>query len=176
MAIYFTSDLHLGHENIIRFQNRPFTNANEMNKVLITNYNAVIRPDDTVYILGDLCFRMPSLEAANEIISSMNGKKILIRGNHDKQYNERLFTQIKDFETLKIHEPGNAFFAMMHYPMLSWPHSHHGSIQLHGHVHGTREDNENNLLEGVRRYDVGVDANDYYPVSLNKILEFFSML
>ena len=52
--IYFTSDLHFGHENVIRFNNRPFRNEREMSRVLITNYNSIVKPDDTVYLLGDL--------------------------------------------------------------------------------------------------------------------------
>ncbi len=56
--IYFTSDLHLGHEAVIRMQNRPFANADEMNRMLIENYNSVVHKNDTVYLLGDICFRI----------------------------------------------------------------------------------------------------------------------
>lgn len=81
--IYFTSDLHLGHESILRFSKRPFRNTKEMNRTLIANYNALVRNEDTVYILGDLTYKIPVAEA-NRQISELNGKKYLIRGNHDK--------------------------------------------------------------------------------------------
>jgi calcineurin-like phosphoesterase family protein len=82
--VYFTSDLHLGHESVIRMQNRPFENAEEMNEALIKNYNSVVHKDDTVYILGDIAHRI-GVTYANELISRLNGKKYLIKGNHDKK-------------------------------------------------------------------------------------------
>lgn len=75
--IYFTSDLHLGHLTIIRMQNRPFTDVEDMNRVLISNYNSVVHKNDTVYILGDICHRL-TVEQANSLISQLNGKIILI--------------------------------------------------------------------------------------------------
>lgn len=98
--IFFTSDLHLGHENVIHFENRPFRNAAEMNQILIANYNAVVQPTDTVYLLGDLSFHIP-VEEANELISRLNGKKHLILGNHDKHYAPELFEQILIYEECK---------------------------------------------------------------------------
>ena len=102
----------------------------------------------------------------------MKGKKILIKGNHDKQYDMSLFEEITDFKTISAN---GIYIAMMHYPMLSWPKSHHGSLQLHGHVHGRREDNEANRDAGILRYDVGVDANNYCPVSIHQITTFFGI-
>ncbi|UTY40724.1 hypothetical protein NMU03_08205 [Allocoprobacillus halotolerans] len=76
--IYFTSDLHLGHENIIRLNDRPFENVEDMNRVLIQNWNSFVKKNDFIYILGDLTMKLP-LEKANQIISRLNGRKILIR-------------------------------------------------------------------------------------------------
>lgn len=167
--IYFTSDLHLGHRGIITMQDRPFANVEEMNKILVQNYNAVVNRDDTVYILGDICHHMRS-EAANDIISHLHGKKYLISGNHDKKYDPDLFMEIRDFMTVSLN---GEYFALMHYPMLSWPKKNSGSYQLHGHIHAQAAYNEQNRAEGIRRFDVGVDANNYYPVSVKQILEFF---
>ena len=153
-------------------QNRPFEDVEEMNRTLITNYNAVVSNADTVYLLGDICHHM-TVEAANEIIKELKGKKILIRGNHDKQYDPALFEEITDFKTISA---DGIYIALMHYPMLSWPKSHHGSLQLHGHIHGRTENNEANRIAGIRRYDVDVDANDYYPVSIKQIESFFFLL
>jgi len=169
--IYFTSDLHFGHRGIITMQNRPFTTVEEMNRTLLANYNAFVSKNDTVYILGDICHHMP-VEAANEIIRKMNGTKYLVSGNHDKGYDPKLFAEIRDFMTVSLN---GVYFALMHYPMLSWPKKNSGSIQLHGHIHARADYNIQNRDEGIRRYDVGVDANDYYPVSLNTILDFFEL-
>ena len=168
--IYFTSDLHLGHEAVIRMQNRPFTNADEMNRVLIENYNSVVHKNDTVYLLGDICHRL-RVEEANDLISGLKGRKILITGNHDKKYDERLFEGIYDFKTVSLH---GKYFALMHYPMLSWPRSHYGSIMLHGHIHSDTSYNISNREAGINRYDVGVDANGYMPVSIKQIESFLN--
>ena len=169
--IYFTADLHLGHRAIIHMQNRPFEDVDEMNRTIIDNYNAIVGPDDTVYLLGDLCHHL-KVEEASEFISRLRGRKTLIRGNHDKNYDTSLFEEIADFKTISA---SGIYIAMMHYPMLSWPKSHHGSLQLHGHVHGRRENNEVNRDAGILRYDVGVEANDYCPVSIRQIISFFGI-
>lgn len=167
--IYFTSDLHLGHRGIITMRNRPFADVEEMNQTLIANFNAVVHKDDTVYILGDLAHHM-QVEDVNKIIEKLNGRKILIKGNHDKQYDAKLFEEIRDFKTVSLNGQS---FSLMHYPMLSWPKSHHGSYMLHGHIHADESYNLQNRVEGILRYDVGVDANQYCPVSVNQILQFF---
>ncbi len=167
--IYFTSDLHLGHKAIIEMQNRPFSSVEEMNEVLLANFNKVVHRDDTVYILGDVSHRI-KVEDANEMIAQMNGKKILIVGNHDKQYDSSLFEEICDFKTLSLN---GRYFALMHYPMLSWPKKDSGSIQLHGHIHAREEYNLQNRADGTLRFDVGVDANDFMPISVNQVLQFF---
>jgi len=106
--IYFTSDLHLGHANVIRFQDRPFADVDEMNEALIANYNEVVGPDDTVYILGDVSNRCPGKQA-NEMIARLNGHKILIMGNHDMvhgwagiKYDESLFEHVGYFEQINF--------------------------------------------------------------------------
>lgn len=170
--IYFTSDLHLGHENVIKLENRPFDNVTEMNCALIANYNAIVQPDDTVYILGDLAYRIPS-DNANKLISRLNGRKYLITGNHDKKYNESLFEEITVYKEIKC--DGNHFI-LMHYPFMEWNKMYHGSYHLHGHIHSTGVDyNLDNKNKGIRRYDVGVDANSFYPVAITDIVNFFNV-
>ncbi len=169
--IYFTSDLHLGHQSIIRMQNRDFDDENEMNTELINNINARVHKNDTIYFLGDISHRIP-VNQANELISKIKGKKVLIRGNHDRKYDPLLFEGIYDF--LEIHINGQNF-SLMHYPMLEWPKSRHGSIHLHGHQHNPPEYNLQQKSAGIRRYDVGVDGNYYCPVSVNEILRFMDI-
>lgn len=169
--IYFTSDLHLGHENVIKFENRPFSDVNEMNRVLIVNYNSIVRPDDTVYILGDLAYRIPPDEA-NKMIAKLNGRKYLITGNHDKKYDESLFEEITAYKEIKY--DGNNF-VLMHYPIMEWNKMRYGSYHLHGHIHSEGMDyNLDNRNKNIRRYDVGTDANNYYPVSAASVVDFFN--
>lgn len=167
--IYFISDLHLGHKGIISMQNRPFENVAEMNRTIINNYNSCVNKDDTVYILGDICHHM-TVEAVNEIIASLKGKKYLIKGNHDKKYDERLFEEMCDFKEIAVN---GSNIVLMHYPMMSWPKIRKGSIQLHGYIHGDESYNLRNRDKGIKRYDVGVDANRFMPISIKQIKDFF---
>ena len=80
--IWFTSDLHLGHRAAINMCGRPFENVEEMNEILIRNFNSCVKKNDTVYILGDFSFASP--EETRKILEKLNGKKHLIIGNHDK--------------------------------------------------------------------------------------------
>ena len=169
MSIYFTADLHLGHAGIIRVRNRPFTDADEMNEALVQYYNAVVHKNDICYILGDLAHKQSKEETAR-LVKRLNGRKILIRGNHDGGIDESLFDHVCDFETISVSE---SVCALMHYPLLSWPKEHRGSFMLHGHIHSGPEYNEQNRAAGILRYDVGVDANNFCPISFEQIRAFF---
>lgn len=173
--IYFTSDLHLNHEAAIRMCERPFESLDEMNRTLIANINARVTKNDTLYILGDATHK-GSLEEANKLLAKINGKKILIKGNHDRKYDPDLFEEVHDFLEVHLGDKGqNYSISLMHYPMVEWPKSRHGSIHLHGHQHNKPDYNHEQKAQGVLRYDVGVDANYYCPVSLNEILAFLQV-
>ena len=113
---YYISDLHIGHENILRFDNRPFADVNEMNNKLIENWNARVRSDDTVYILGDFIWAKESEWPS--IVGSLCGNKVLIRGNHDpKQFSaatKRMFQEITDLKEIK---DSGKHVVMCHYPI-----------------------------------------------------------
>jgi len=102
----------------------------------------------------------------------LNGKKILCKGNHDKKYDLELFAGIYDF--LKVELRG-INISLMHYPMMSWPKSRNGSLHLHGHIHSKGDYNLEQREAGILRYDVGVDANNYCPVSIEQIKYFFAL-
>lgn len=174
MTIYFTSDLHFGHANCIRLANRPFADVDEMNRVLIANINSVVRPrGDILYILGDFSFKIQREEAA-KIRHQINCRAVhLIKGNHDKNWTGDLqpFSTVQDYLETKLGEQ-KIKTVLFHYPLLSWNMSHHGSIHLHGHIHADVSYNDRARLEGRRRFDVGVDANNYMPVSEYQILEW----
>lgn len=172
--IYFISDMHLGHESAIRMCGRPFKNADEMNRTIIDNINAVVKADDTLYILGDICHRI-SVDEGNALIRQIKCKnKILIKGNHDKTWDRSLFKEICDFKEIHVEHKGKVIsISLMHYPMMEWPKSFHGSFHFHGHSHNKPEYNQRMKEEGIRRYDVGVDANNFKPVSVHDVLNFF---
>lgn len=80
---WLTSDQHFGHTNIIKYSNRPFRDVPEMNAELVRRHNAIVKPDDTVYMLGDLSM---NFNRAAEFVPQLNGRKHLIAGNHDEAH------------------------------------------------------------------------------------------
>ena len=157
--IFLTSDSHFGHANIIKYCNRPFEHITEMDEALISNYNEVVKPSDTVYHLGDFAFsRTPE-----KYFYRLNGNVHLILGNHDDESNLRncQFASVQD--VLFFHHNSNAFW-LSHYAHLRWPRSHHGTYHMFGHSHGG--------LNGYgRSMDVGVDAQNYYPIHIDDVIK-----
>ena len=171
MATYFISDLHLGHKNIIRHCERPFESAEQMDRHLIANINAIVGQQDTLYILGDFTGPQMKLDDAIAYRRRIVCRNIhLIQGNHDKDLRN---TDCFKSETcyLKIRAGGRKII-LFHYPIAEWDGKWRGAIHLHGHSHNKPEYNAHNIEQGLLRFDVGIDANDFCPVSEDKIFEF----
>jgi calcineurin-like phosphoesterase family protein len=177
MSIFFTSDKHIGHSNIIKYCNRPFRNVNEMNKAIVDNHNAIVDKKDIVYDLGDFGW-FKDMAHAREIIQSLNGQHFLIKGNHDHKgfltATEDLFVKIKSMHTVKVPDPDakdgkNQYIILCHYPLMVWNRGYHGAWHLHGHCHG-------NLQEPFpsTRMDVGVDCFNFSPVPYSHIKHIMS--
>ncbi len=168
--IFFTSDHHFGHKNIIKFSERPFKDVQEMDEVLIQKWNEKITEEDEVYYLGDL--GLCSSGKMKKILERLNGKKYLINGNHEKsaQNCSEHFEWIKDYHELVIEDDefprGQQLLVLFHYSMREWNASHWGSYHLYGHSHGTLSDDKNALS-----FDIGVDCHDFYPLSYEEVKE-----
>lgn len=189
--LYFTSDLHLGHENAIKFKGRPFWSIDEMNNILIENINAVVNEEDDLWILGDFSYKL-NKEQVRQIRKQIRCRHVhLVYGNHDKDYSQdHIFQSVQHYKELKT-EYGKII--LFHYPILEWSAAHYGSIHLHGHIHSTGEYNSENLQKfyrdrfpsghapkhedlSLRIYDVGVDANQFKPISLAEIANRMGIL
>lgn len=166
--IYFTSDLHFGHDNIIEYCDRPFDNVVDMDLSLIKNWNKIIRDKDDVYILGDVSF-YKDIEHNRFLLDSLRGKKHLILGNHDYRnvIPRDCFVEIVDYKELKYNKK---FFVLSHYPILSWNKKHRGSIHLYGHTHSRSLGD----YENQNCMNVGVDKNDFKPISIEEIIHKFN--
>jgi calcineurin-like phosphoesterase family protein len=166
--IWFTSDHHFGHANIIHFSNRPYENVGEMNEGLIARWNEVVGEKDTVYHLGDLFFI--SKNEAEAVRSRLNGRICLVRGNHDKtaETMKSAFEWIKDYYELKVDDEdaagGQRRIVLCHYAFRVWDKSHHGAWHLYGHSHGSLPDDPESLS-----FDVGVDCHDYAPLNYAQV-------
>lgn len=167
MKNFVTSDWHHNHSNIIKYNNRPYKDIDEMHEALIANYNAVVGFEDTCYFLGDLSFAR-NFHAISNFYSRLNGHKILIYGNHDKDHREAykgIFENCLDLWEGAMSLDGESVFVVMaHYPMLQWNKGHSGAMMLHGHCHS-----DNKMNKGTRRYDVGVDGNNFTPIDIQDI-------
>lgn len=168
--IYFTSDNHFYHKNIIKYENRPFADVDNMNQQMIKNWNQTVNPNDSVYILGDFAFT--SGYNANHLLAQLNGKKHLIKGNHDSflkdnEFDRTKFEWIKDYYCLK-HD--GMKFILFHFPIAVWDCKHHGSIHLYGHIHSNKSDNHPLTYDLGKAYNVGVDVNDFKPISIVDIM------
>lgn len=173
MNIFFTADEHYGHKNIIKFCKRPYADMAEMTEALIANHNAVVKPGDLVYHLGDMFWRSwPEAGAIDMLHRCLNGNHYYIFGNHEElmlrsealrskfvwtRYRHRLSSIVGGTE----HE-----IILDHFAGRVWHHSGHGSWQLYGHSHGELPDDPNLLA-----MDVGVDACGYTPISLEEVAQ-----
>lgn len=175
--LWFSSDFHLDHANVIRHCNRPYAHVDEMNEALIQNWNTCVAPEDEGYLLGDMVWKGSPGRIAS-LMGRLNGKLHLIVGNHDRKYKRRyqelgIFEWVTDYEEINVKDPdfpgGNMLIILCHYPLASWRNMSHGSWLIHGHTHGNFPDNRS-----CRRLDVGVDTHSYMPYSLEELKEIMN--
>lgn len=160
LRIYFTSDTHFSHENIISHQNRPFKDVDEMNEYMIEQWNSLPK-GARIYHLGD--FSLGSKVRTRQILEKLKGQKYLIRGNHDyaAEHCRDHFIWIKDYAYIAIRKYK---FNLCHYPFRTWRNAYRGAINLHGHTHGMMKDIYS------RQLDMSVERWNYRPVSIQEVV------
>lgn len=163
----FSSDHHFGHRSTLGDRlglRRPFATIEAHDEGLIARWNAAVSPGDTVWHLGDFCYRCPEAKA-REIFSRLNGRKFLVRGNHDK-VGSRLPWDGPVVDVAHVQVPNSDGSTtgcfLSHYAHRVWPRMHRGDIHLFGHSHGT-------LPGTAASTDVGVDCFGFRPVTLDEI-------
>lgn len=171
--VYFTSDTHFGHENIIRYCGRPFRNAEEMNAELIRRWRETVPEEGIVFHLGD--FAHGGSRLWNDILHALTGRKYLILGNHDmkalRQGYMGQFEHVAHQMTIKV---GGQTIVLNHNPFLCYGGSYRDVWQLFGHVHSgpashTGLDHPRLRMLFPLQYDVGVDNNDFRPISFAEV-------
>lgn len=168
--MFVTSDLHFNHGNVIGFCKRPYDTVEQMNEDLIEKWNNVVTAEDTVYVLGD--FFMGMLTEVEGILKRLNGKIILIRGNHDTKNRLELLERngviIKDIDYVSYK---GLFFIMCHFPVYNPDFvkmirdSNTEGILLYGHIH----EKASTGYTGEGTYHVGVDTNNYTPINIEDL-------
>ena len=159
MTVFFTSDTHFGDPRALRFDHRPFGTLDEHDAALIANWNAIVGPADTVWHLGDFALGPPPDRVA-AILEGLQGEKHLITGNNDDALTRSLpgWASVQDYVELTL---DGVLLVLCHYAFRTWNAMGRGSINLHGHSHGA-------LRTQTRQYDVGVDNQDFRPVTLDE--------
>lgn len=179
--VFFTSDTHFFHKNIIKYCNRPFESVEEMNEALKVLWNEKCPPDSIIFHLGDVSLTAGPAELRS-LLFELNGTIHLIKGNHEKDVLKNLevskrFTKIDDILEIYIEDEEidykNQHIVLCHFPFYngSWHSAHRGSWNLFGHVHGALTDNP---LLGKCQLDVGVDPNKFVPLSYQEVKEMIT--
>ena len=180
--IWFTSDLHLGHRNVIRFCDRPFADEKEMGRGLIQNWNDTVGDDDIVFVLGDT-FWFNDSHSIKRVLSQLKGKDIyILPGNHDEfeSYHRVVDPRIHLCEDIVVvwitgESKKKKEIWLSHYPMMTWPHRENGTHQFFGHIHSQPD-----KFDGVdqdlplhwNQADVGCDYWNWKPVELDTLINY----
>ena len=188
--IYFISDLHFGHKNCIEMCNRPFADVDKMDEALINAWNGRVKSDDTVYIVGDLLWEKCDIK---DYLPRLNGKKILIAGNHDFKWLKRAgmarradddhvefcdyseyFINIAQFAEIRL---DGVPITLCHYPMLEWKASRKlGSKKLgyliHGHKHNSGDNKYATIWRIHHALNAGADVNGFTPVTFDELVKY----
>ena len=164
--VYFISDLHFGHENIIKYCNRPFDSTAEMDEELIKKWNEKVKPEDTVYVLGDIALSKFKVD----LIVRLNGKKHLIIGNHD-YHNLKVIKNLKCFNSIsymKVIKHKGKTLTLCHFPTYSFI----GDYLIYGHVHNNEKDESwLAIRKNPQTLNASVEINGYAPVTFEELVE-----
>lgn len=175
-ATWFTADTHFFHKRIIEFcpWRIKFSNSESAEPAyetmvagLVTEWNSIVGTDDLVYHLGDVAFC--GVQKAVATLQSLNGRKILILGNHDQRLAKSeqflsCFEKVYWLKKIKLFDGTRA--VLCHFPLLEWEDMQHGNLMLHGHTHGNRDS-----LHEFKILDVGMDATQKLLISEKEIVE-----
>lgn len=169
MSIFLTSDTHFNNDSIIKYCDRPFLDHKDMNETLIANWNSVVKPEDTVYHLGDFIMGMADNTAS--ILHQLNGYIHLVRGNHDTLRKLAIYQQYP--EKITVHDVAylpykGLYFVMCHFPLENEAfYDMVARVLCHGHVHN-HEPFYNTL---THTFNLSVDVTNFTPVALDNIYE-----
>lgn len=168
--IYYTADLHFGHKKVLKMDGRPFDTIEEHDEYLINSWNARVRPEDEVYILGDFCLYAKKSPA--DYLKRLSGKKHLIVGNHDHLLlkDPEAMAQFETVEHLCCIQDGDKRVVLCHYPLAEWHQYYRGSWHIYGHIHNNRKRAFDFLSREERALNAGVMINQYQPVTLPELI------
>ena len=169
--IYYISDLHIGHKNAIRFDERPFADIDDMEREIVRRWNEKVGADDDVYILGDVFYRYKGSRA--DFLKRLGGRLHLIVGNHDFEIlkNEAALGCFESVDKLRQIVDDGRRVVMCHYPIISWNMKHFGAYHVYGHVHANINEGTIFMMKQERAFNAGCMINNYEPCTLLELEE-----
>lgn len=169
--IYYTSDLHIGHANALRFDNRPFADLDEEERAIIANWNSRVRDGDDVYILGDVFFKYKN--DMTKFLSQLHGRLHLVVGNHDQKLlaDETAMARFVSVEKLEAVNDNGRLVVLCHFPIAEWYKKPHGAYHVYGHIHRKVDETTRFMLSCERAFNAGCMINGYYPCTLEELEE-----
>ena len=166
----YISDLHFGHANVINFDNRPFSDAEEMDRALIRLWNSRVSAEDNVYIVGDFCYR--SGNAPEWYLRQLKGHKHLIIGNHDGNTlkNETAMSYFESVDKMMHVSDDGRQICLCHFPIAEWNGYYKGSWHIYGHIHKSAKGCYQYLAD-KRALNAGCMINHYTPATIEQLVK-----
>lgn len=181
MKIYYISDTHLGDQRVFNKCSRPFKDLDELERTVVRNWNAKVKEDDVVYVLGDIA--EDDYIRAIDVYKNLNGHKHLIVGNHDlKRLNDIETSGV--FESVKfmdLIEDNGRKVCICHYPVMDWMEFSRGGYLVYGHIHNKTEKNDiaykqmKEYFKDKLAFNAGVDVTNFEPVTLDEMIRLKEM-
>lgn len=166
----YVADLHFGHKSVINFDKRPFSDVEEMDRVLIELWNSRVSKDDDVYVVGDFAYR--NEKPHSWYLKQLKGKKHLIIGNHDRKLLEDT-EAVKYFDSVQHYAEivdGDKKIVLFHYPIAEWDGFFGDTWHIFGHYHNSTNSSYQYMKQLDRALNAGVCINNYSPCSFNELV------
>ena len=169
--IFYTADLHFGHQNVLKYDNRPFADVNEMDRALIELWNGRVSDDDEVYIVGDFAFKNEKPE--EWYLQQLKGKKHLIIGNHDAKTlsNPAAMAYFESVDKMKHISDGNHQICLCHFPIAEWNGYFKGHFHIYAHIHNRKDETYQFMRHYSRALNAGCMINGYMPVPFDELVK-----
>lgn len=176
---YYIADLHLGDQRVFDLCRRNIS-IEDYNQKLISNWNAKVKDDDHVWIIGDFC-KFDYLANALEVLHQLNGHHHLVFGNHDEEMLEiygfeGFYENFDSVYQLTLIDDNNREVFLCHYPMLDWWNSQYGSYHIYGHIHNKDLPEIKAYYKDKLAFNASADVIDHTPMTLDELIKLKEMM
>ena len=167
---YYIGDIHFGHSQCIKYDNRPFDSVEEMDRYIINAWNSRVRHSDNVYVIGDFSYR--SILKPEAYLRQLKGKKYLILGNHDSDIvkSSIAWSYFEAIESMMKVRDNGVVLQLCHYPLAEWKGYYSNHYHIYGHLHAHLSEALNYMLRQERALNAGCMLNNYMPVTLDELI------